>query len=177
MFQDVLHDDKVTPDGSSNRGITVKFALTAEPLGREDDSADKRQARDVVDGMNKALEQVGDTSAAVGAITSVVDTTDKVVNDSNTIAKDINTLQTFESLSPILSKWMDLFDRIGSAVAEVFRFESPRPHGLNSYRSTHMRRRLGPFYLRRTRSVSFRVPYYHWSLTIFPKGALEPKRP
>ena len=161
MFQDVLHDDKVTPDESNNRGITIKFALTAEPLGREDDSADKRQARDVVDKMNKALEQVGDTPAPVEAISSVVDTTGKVVNDSNAITKDTNTLQTFESLSPVLSKWMDLFDRIGSAVAEVFYFESPRPRGLNSHRSTPMRRWLGPFYRRRTRLVCFRVPYHH----------------
>ena len=161
MFQDVLRDDKIAPDGSSNQGITIKFSLTTEPLGRGDDSADKRQTRDVVDGMNKELEQVGDTPAAVGAIGSVVDTTGNVVNYSNTIAKDINTLQTFEGLSPVLSKWMDLFDKIGSAVAEVFRFESPPSYGLNSHRSTLMRRRLGPFYLRRTRSVCFRVPYYH----------------
>ena len=141
--------------------IAIKFALTAEPLRREDDSADKRQARDIVDGMNKALEQVGDTPAPIGAISSVVDTTGKVVNDSSTIAKDVNALQTFESLSPVLSKWMDLIDRIGSAVAEVFRFESPRSHGLNSHRSTHMRRRPGLFYRRRTRSVCYRVLYYH----------------
>ena len=111
--------------------------------------------------MNKALEQVGDTPAPIRAIGSVVDTTGKVMNDSSTIAKDVNALQTFESLSLILSKWMDLFDRIGSAVAEVFHFKSPCSHGLNSHRSTHMRRQPGLFYQRQTRLVCYQVLYYH----------------
>ena len=117
MFQGIL---KVTSDASDNSGVTIKFALTAESLGREGDSADKRQAADTVDNVIKALEQVNVTPAAVGVISSVVDTGVKIVEDSDTPTNVVNTLQTFESLSPVLSKWMGLFDKIGGAVAEVF---------------------------------------------------------
>ena len=116
-FQDIL---KVTSDASDNSEITIKFTLTAQPLGHEGNSADKRQAADTVDKVTKVLEQVKDTPAVVGVISSVVDTGAKIVDDSDTATNVVKTLQTFESLSPVLSKWMGLFNKIGSAVAEVF---------------------------------------------------------
>ena len=158
MFQNIL---KVTPDGSDDSGITIKFTLTAEPLGREGDSADKRQATETIDKVTKALEQVHDTPAAIRVISPVVGAGAKIADDSDTAKNVVNTLQTFQNLSPVLPKWMGLFDKISGAVAEVFHFEFPRPHGLNSHRSTHIQRRLGPFYQQRTRSVCLWVPYYH----------------
>jgi hypothetical protein len=95
-LEDTLH----TPDGSDLSGITIKFALAAEP--REDVSADERQATDAATRAT-AVNPPSSTPAAIGLLSSAVDTGTNVATE----------VQTFETAWSVLLQRMELFNRIG----------------------------------------------------------------
>jgi hypothetical protein len=98
-LEDTLH----TPDGSDLSGITIKFALAAEP--REDVSADERQATDAATRAT-AVNPPSSTPAAIGLLSSAVDTGTNVATE----------VQTFETAWSVLLQRMELFNRIDSPV-------------------------------------------------------------
>ena len=94
-------------DRSDLSGITIKFALGAEPLG--DANADERQATDAVTRAT-GVNPLNSTPGAVGMLSSAVDTGTNVVTE----------LQTFETTWGILLQKMELFNKIVDGVAQVF---------------------------------------------------------
>ena len=101
-LEDTLH----TPDGSDLSGITIKFALAAEPRGGV--SADERQATDAV--ARTAVNLLGSTPAAVGLLSSAVDTGTNIATEA----------QTFETTWCVLLQRMELFNKIVDGIAQVF---------------------------------------------------------
>ena len=107
VLEDTLHVGKDTPDGSDLSGMTIKFALTAEPRG--DVNADERQATDAVTRVT-GVNPLSSTPAAVGLLSSAVDTGTNVVTE----------VQTFESTWGVLLQRMELFNKIVDGIAQVF---------------------------------------------------------
>ena len=107
VLEDTLHVGKDTPDGSDLSGMTIKFALTAEPRG--DVNADERQATDAVTRVT-TVNPLNSTPAAVGLLSSAVDTGTNVVTE----------LQTFETTWGVLLQKMELFNKIVDGIAQVF---------------------------------------------------------
>ena len=102
----VLEDTLHTPDGSGRSGITIKFALAAEPHG--DVNADERQAADAV-ARATAVNSLDSTPAAVGLLSWVV--------DNSTIF--MTKAQRFETTWGILLQRMELFIKIVDGIAQV----------------------------------------------------------
>ena len=107
VLEDTLHVGKDTPDGSDLSGITIKFALVAEPRG--DVSADERQATDAVTRAT-AVNPLNFTPAAAGFLSSTVDTGTNVLTE----------VQTFETTWGVLMQRMELFNKIVYGIAKVF---------------------------------------------------------
>jgi hypothetical protein len=105
VLEDTLR--KNTPDGSDLPGITIKFALAAEPRG--DTDADERQATDAVTRATE-INPLSSTPAAIGLLSSAVDTGTNVVTE----------LQTFETTWGVLLQRMKLFNKIVDGIAQVF---------------------------------------------------------
>jgi hypothetical protein len=104
VLEDTLR--KNTPDGSDLSGITIKFALAAEPRG--DIDADERQATDAVTRATE-VNPLSSTPATVGLLSSAVDTGTNIATE----------LQTFETTWGVLLKRMELFNKIVDGVAQV----------------------------------------------------------
>ena len=94
-------------DRSDLSGITIKFALAAEPRGNT--NADERQATDAVTRVT-GVNPLSSTPAAVGLLSSAVDTGTNVVTE----------LQTFETTWSVLLQRMELFSKIVDGIAQVF---------------------------------------------------------
>ena len=107
VLEDTLLVGKNTPDRSDLSGITIKFALAAEPLG--DANAAERQATDAVTRAT-GVNPLNSTPAAVVLLSSAVDTGTNVVTE----------LQTFETTWGVLLQKMELFNKIVDGVAQVF---------------------------------------------------------
>ena len=104
VLEDTLRKD--TPDGAdASAGITIKFALAAEPRG--DVNANERQATDAV---TRAVNPLSSTPPAVGLLGSAVDT------GTNIVTK----VQTFETTWGVLLQRMELFNKIVDGIAQVF---------------------------------------------------------
>ena len=97
----------VGKNGSDLPGITIKFALAAEPRGGA--NADERQATDAVTRAT-GVNPLNSTPGVVGLLSSAVDTGTNVVTE----------LQTFETTWGVLLQKMELFNRIVDGVAQVF---------------------------------------------------------
>jgi len=95
-----------TSDKSGLPGLTITFALAAEP--RADIDADERQATDAV---VRATEAANPLSSTPAAIASAVDAGTNVVTE----------VQTFETTWGVLLQRIELFNRIVTDVAQVFR--------------------------------------------------------
>ena len=96
-----------TSDAPERSGITIKFAVAAEPCGGV--GADELQIIDVV---NRATETVGalrPTPQIVGQVGSAIDTGTKVATE----------LQTFENTWNVLLRRMALFNKVVAGIAEV----------------------------------------------------------
>ena len=107
MLEDTLLVGKNDPNVPDVSGITIKFALAAEPRGGA--NADERQATDAV---TRAIgvNPLNSTPAAVGLLSSAVDTGTNVVTE----------LQTFETTWEVLLQKMELFNKIVDGIAQVF---------------------------------------------------------
>ena len=105
VLEDTLRAGKDASDESDLSGMTISFALAAQPLG--DVNADERQARDAV---NRATAPLSSTPAAVGLLGSAVDTGTNVVTEA----------QTFETTWGVLLHRMELFNGIVDGIAQVF---------------------------------------------------------
>ena len=103
----VLEDDLRSLNGSKLSGITIKFALTAEPRG--DGSADECQATNAVPRAT-AVDPLSSTPAAVGLLSLVADTGTNVMTE----------VQTFETTWGVLLQRMELFNKIVDGFAQVF---------------------------------------------------------
>ena len=103
MLEDTLH----SRDGSDLSGITIKFALAAEP--REDVNVDERQATDAVTRAATAVNPLSSTPAAVGLFSSTVDAGTNVMNK----------VQTFETTWDVLLQRMELFIKVVDGIAQV----------------------------------------------------------
>ena len=107
VLEDTLHAGKDASDESDLSGMTISFALAAQPLGLGDVNADERQARDAV---NRATAPLSSTPAAVGLLGSAVDTGTNLVTGA----------QTFETTWGVLLHRMELFNGIVDGIAQVF---------------------------------------------------------
>jgi len=99
----------VTSDKSDLPGLTIQFALVAER--RSDIDADERQATDAAAGATAAVNPLNSTPAAIELLSSAVDVGTNVVTE----------VQTFESTWDVLLQRIELFDRIVTDIAQVFR--------------------------------------------------------
>ena len=106
VLEDILFVGKNT-DRPDLSGITIKFALAAEPRGNT--NADERQATDAVTRVT-GVNPLSSTPAAVGLLSSAVDTGTNVVTE----------LQTFETTWGVLLQRMELFNKIVDGFAQVF---------------------------------------------------------
>jgi hypothetical protein len=97
--------------GSSNAsvrsGITIKFALTAEPRGVA--NANELQATEAAKKATGAVSALRPTPQIVGQVDSAIGTSTKVATE----------LQTFENTWNVLLKRMDSFNKIVAGIAEV----------------------------------------------------------
>jgi hypothetical protein len=97
--------------GSSNAsvrsGITIKFALTAEPRGVA--NANELQATDAAKKATGAVSALRPTPQIVGQVDSAISASTKVATE----------LQTFENTWNVLLKRMDSFNKIVAGIAEV----------------------------------------------------------
>jgi len=116
MFTDAISAIKVLEytfrdpsDKSDLPGLTIKFAMAAEP--RADIDADERQATDAVVRATEAVNPISSTPAAIELLTSVVDASTNVVTEA----------QTFETTWGVLLQRMELFNKIVTDIAQVFR--------------------------------------------------------
>ena len=107
VLEDTLLVGKNTTDRSDLSGITIKFALAAEPRGGA--NADERQATDAVTRAT-GVNPLSSTPAAVGLLSSAVDTGTNVVTE----------LQTFETTWGVLLQRMELFNKVVDGIAQVF---------------------------------------------------------
>ena len=98
-----------TSDKSGLPGLTITFALAAEP--RADIDADERQATDAVVRATEAANPLSSTPAAIELLASAVDAGTNVVTE----------VQTFETTWGVLLQRMELFNRIVTDIAQVFR--------------------------------------------------------
>jgi len=96
-----------TSDKSDLPGLTIKFALAAEP--RADIDADERQAIDAVVRVTEAVNPLSSTPATE-LLTSAVDASTNVATE----------VQTFETTWGALLQRMELFNRIVTDIAQVF---------------------------------------------------------
>lgn len=120
MFEDALRKD--TSDTSDLSGVTIKFALIAEPRG--DVNAVERQATDAVMKATTVVNPLDSPPAAVGLTNSAVGVATKVKSvdaTTNIVAK----IQTFKTTWPVLMQRMELFNKIVGGIAQVFRAQSP----------------------------------------------------
>ena len=108
VLEDQLRND--TSDESDPSGITIKFALAAEP--RENVAADERQAIHAVALATEAISPLSSTPAAVGLLSSVV-------NTGTNIATNVQSFETTRVWT-VLMKRIELLNRIVTDVAEVF---------------------------------------------------------
>ncbi|KAH0826228.1 hypothetical protein J3R83DRAFT_5686 [Lanmaoa asiatica] len=99
-----------TSDVPQPSGITIKFALAAQPRG--DANAYELQATDAI---NRAT---GTTSALAPQIVGLVDS---AINTGNTVVTEV---QTFENTWGILLQRMALFNKIVAGVAEIHPYAS-----------------------------------------------------
>ena len=103
--------------GSSDRadlsGITIKFALVAEPRGNV--NADEHQAADIVAAATTAVNPLSSTPVATDLLSSAVVTGTNVVSQ----------VQTFETTWDVLLKRIALFNNIVTRIAEVFGAQRP----------------------------------------------------
>ena len=137
----VLEDALRSPNGSKLSGITIKFALTAEPRG--DGNADECRAPDTVTRAT-AVDPLSSTPAAVGLLSSAIDTGTNVITE----------VQTFETTWGVLLQRMELFNKIVDGFAQVFDVQCLDSLTIRMpYRFTRIRRWLGPLYQLRTGSV------------------------
>jgi len=98
----------IAPDGADLPGPTIKFALAAKP--RADIDADERQATDAVVRATEAVNPFSSTPA-IEVLTSAVDASTNVVTE----------VQTFETTWGVLLQRMELFNKIVTDIAQVFR--------------------------------------------------------
>jgi len=114
MFTDAISAIKVleytfrdTSDKSDLPGLTIEFAMAAEP--HADIGADERQATDAV---VRAIEAVNPLSStpAIELLTSAVDASTNVITE----------VQTFETTWGVLLQRVELFNRIVTDIAKVF---------------------------------------------------------
>ena len=103
MFEDILSKD--TSDTADLLGITIKFALVAEP--RESATANERQAAVVVAAATTAVVPLSSNPAAVDVLSSAVDTGTYVIPQAQTTCD-------------LLLKRIALFIDIVTGIAEVF---------------------------------------------------------
>ena len=96
-------------DHSDRFEVTLKFTLVAPP--REDVNADELQAIDAVATASQAVVPLGATPTTVGVLSLAVDASQKVVAE----------IQTFDSTWGVLLKRMELFNKIVTDIAQVFR--------------------------------------------------------
>ena len=112
IFTDAISAIKVLEytfhDLSDLPGITIKFAMAAEP--RADIDADERQATDAVVRATEAVSPLSSTPAAIGFLNSAVDASTNVVTE----------VQTFGTTWGVLLQRMELFNRIVTDIAQVF---------------------------------------------------------
>ena len=118
VLEETLRKD--ASDGSDLSGMTIKFALVAEPRG--DVNADQRQAIDAVTRATEAVGALGPTPAVVDHLSSVVDT------GANAVAE----VQTFENTWGVLLQRMELFNKIVAEIAQVYDAVSRLHHDLNA---------------------------------------------
>ncbi|KAI9460413.1 hypothetical protein HD554DRAFT_2316824, partial [Boletus coccyginus] len=103
---------KDTSDGSDLSGITIKFALAAEP--RTDVNTDERQVSDAVAAATAAVNPLGLTPPVVGLLNSTVD-----------ISTHISTgMQTFETTWGVLLQRIELFNEIVADIAQIHPYAS-----------------------------------------------------
>ena len=95
------------PDAPVRSGITINFALAAEPRGDVD--ANKLQATDAVNKATETISALRPTPQIVGQVNSAIGTGTQVATE----------LQTFENTWNVLLKRMDLFNKIVGGIAEV----------------------------------------------------------
>jgi len=115
MFTDAISAIKVleytfrdTSDKSDLPGLTIKFAMAAEP--HADIGAGERQATDAVVRVIEAVNPLSSTPV-IEFLTSAVDASTNVVTE----------VQTFETTWGVLLQRMELFNKIVTDIAQVFR--------------------------------------------------------
>jgi len=116
MFTDAISAIKVleyafgdTSDKSDLPGLAIEFALAAEQCA--DIHADERQATDAVVRATGTVNPLSSTPAAIELLTSAVGAGTNVVPE----------VQTFETTWGVLLQRMELFNRIVTDIAQVFR--------------------------------------------------------
>ena len=112
IFTDAISAIKVLKytfrDKSRLPGLTIKFALAAEP--HVDIGADERQATDTVTRATEAVIPLSSTPTAIELLTLAVDASTSVVTE----------VQTFGTTWGVLLQRMELFNRIVTDITQVF---------------------------------------------------------
>ncbi|KAH0826236.1 hypothetical protein J3R83DRAFT_5695 [Lanmaoa asiatica] len=101
-----------TSDASEPSGITIKFALAAQPRG--DANANELHATDAIDRATEVTSALAPTTQIVGLVDSAIDAGNAVVTE----------VQTCENTWGILLQRMAIFNKIVAGVAEIHPYVS-----------------------------------------------------
>jgi len=132
---------KNTSDGPGPSGITIKFALSAEPRG--DTDMDELQATDgVISATEVAVSALGPSPQVTRLLISPINST------ANVVSKDL----TFENLWGVLLHRINFFSKLAADIPEVFLVQYRGFSISTPRRFAHMHPWLGQLCPLRTRS-------------------------